>query len=172
MLSGRERPFGGRLVVGGLLLPEQREAVHRAATLIDLAGRGHRTDAPEQARARLVSFSPAGAARSCSACRSSRTGSGLRCGRTERPCRSPCEPLSSRRSMALASDVQVAVLVGLDDLPPGERGQAERLADALADDGLAVLLLTGEPESSVAQVLVGDAAGAAYGNSGGGTVHE
>jgi RND superfamily putative drug exporter len=37
VLTGRARPAAGELVVGGLLLPEQRERVNRAATVVDLA---------------------------------------------------------------------------------------------------------------------------------------
>ena len=37
VLTGRARPVSGELVVGGLLLPEQRERVNRTATVIDLA---------------------------------------------------------------------------------------------------------------------------------------
>ena len=37
VLAGRRRAFSGELVVGGHLVPEQREAVNREATYIDLA---------------------------------------------------------------------------------------------------------------------------------------
>ena len=36
VLAGRRRPFSGELVVDGLLLPEQREAVNRRTTLVEL----------------------------------------------------------------------------------------------------------------------------------------
>src|SRR5207244_1411067 len=39
VLAGRARPATGHLVVGGLLLPEQREAVNQVATMVDLAAR-------------------------------------------------------------------------------------------------------------------------------------
>ena len=61
VLAGRRRAFSGELVVGGHLVPEQREAVNREATYIDLAhGAAAAPGAVEEqvrARARLASFS-------------------------------------------------------------------------------------------------------------------
>src|SRR4051794_33378439 len=59
VLAGRSRPASGRLLVAGLLLPEQREAVNQVATMVDLAAPPP-VDAERlvAARARLVSFSP------------------------------------------------------------------------------------------------------------------
>ncbi len=37
VLAGRARPAAGRLLVAGLLLPEQRESVNQVATMVDLA---------------------------------------------------------------------------------------------------------------------------------------
>ena len=60
VLSGRARPHGGKIVVDGLLLPEQREAVNRVATMVDLGGTRLRDTVADtvRERARLLSFSP------------------------------------------------------------------------------------------------------------------
>jgi hypothetical protein len=77
-------------------------------------------------------------------------------------------------ALALASGAEVAVLVGLEDLAAPERARAEALAGALAERGMAVLLVVGEagpPPTSGEQVLVGSA-GATYTDNGSGGTHE
>ena len=176
VLSGRERPLSGQLVVDGLLLPEQREAVNRAATLIDVAGPeldGEFSDVV-RARARLVSFSArqrrayAEHAEDLVAQLGADLGPDSDAGPT-----AAVQAAVVQASLALASDAQVAVLVGLDDLPPSQRARVEALSDELAERGVAVLLLTREADHPpTAQVLVGSAAGETHGENGSRRTHE
>ena len=68
------------------------------------------------------------------------------------------------------------MLVGLGDLDPPARAQAEQLAGELADRGVAVLLVVGDadppPTGQTAQVLVGSIAGATQAENGSGVTHE
>ncbi len=172
VLAGRERPFGGRLVVNGLLLPEQREAVNRVATLIDLAtpATGDSADQMVLARARLMSFSARERRRYAERAADlvgqleAAVGPGV-----------ALQQPVVQAALALASDAELAVLVGLDDLDPPQRARAERLASELADRDVAVLLIVGEASPSMeadAQVLVGSVAGATQRDNGSGVAHE
>ena len=143
VLAGRERPFGGRLVVAGLLLPEQREAVNQAATLIDLADQGLVGDVESTvwARARLVSFSRGERRRYAE--RAEQQVARLR------EAWDPQGPLPGavvESALAIASNAKVAVVVGLEDLPAREQAQAESLAESLARSGVAVVLVVGAAE--------------------------
>ena len=131
VLAGRERPFGGHLVVAGLLLPEQREAVNQVATLIDLAAPNpsHDVESAVWSRARLESFSR-----------------GERRRYAERALRQitrlqealgPEDALQGavvESALAIASNAKVAVLVGLEELSaPGRAERARRrVAPAMA----------------------------------------
>ena len=173
VLSGRERPFGGRLVVCGLLLPEQREAVNRTATLIDLAApaAGGGADEMVRTRARLLSFSPRERRRYAEHASDlvSQLEVAVRPG-------AALQRAVVEAALALASSAEVAVLVGLGDLDPPVRAQAEQLAGELADRGVAVLLVVGEadppPTGQTGQVLVGSIAGATQAENGSGVTHE
>ena len=136
VLAGRSRPASGRLLVAGLLLPEQREAVNQVATTVDLAAPPVDAERLVAARARLVSFSPrqrqAYAARAAGlvAELSGTTGESLRGAVLE-------------AALAVASHAEVIVLVGLDELDADHRMAAGALAEELAGRGLAVLLVDG-----------------------------
>jgi hypothetical protein len=136
VLAGRSRPASGRLLVAGLLLPEQREAVNQVATTVDLAAPPVDAERLVAARARLVSFSPrqrqAYAARAAGlvAELSGTTGESLRGAVLE-------------AALAVASRAEVIVLVGLDELDADHRMAAGALAEELAGRGLAVLLVDG-----------------------------
>ncbi|MET0998403.1 MAG: MMPL family transporter, partial [Marmoricola sp.] len=174
VLSGRERPASGQLVVDGLLLPEQREAVNRAATLIDVAGPGLTGEVGDvvRERARLTSFWMR-QRRDFAAHASDlveQLGAAIGSGTAAAPS-SSLEAAVVEASLALAGDAQVAVLVGLDALPPAERPRAEVLANELADHGVAVLLLTREADPRpTGQLLVGS--GIDLGENGSGRSHE
>ncbi len=59
VLVGRQRPVGGELIVGGLLLPEQREAVYATAAFVEVGRPGDdERSVPEQIRARGQLSSP------------------------------------------------------------------------------------------------------------------
>jgi RND superfamily putative drug exporter len=148
VLAGRRRAFSGELVVGGHLVPEQREAVNREATYIDLA---HGAAAPgaleEQVRerARLASFSR----------RHRRTFEARATGLVEDLTTSvPVEPHDEGRlrqavadaAMGIAGGVTVIVLSGLptQDESVG-RTWADSLAVELVSRGMTVILLQGEP---------------------------
>ena len=148
VLAGRRRAFSGELVVGGHLVPEQREAVNRAATLIDLAqgaAPAPRTvEEQVRERARLASFSRRE--------RRAFDGSGHRPGRgpdRQRPRRTGRPGPRSEQAVAdaalgIAGGVTVIVLSGL---PPRKTRLGRTLADALAAElarrGVTVILLAG-----------------------------
>jgi RND superfamily putative drug exporter len=173
VLSGRERPFDGNLVVGGLLLPEQREAVNRTVTLIDLTAPLTGSGAGEmvRARARLVTFSLRQRRRYAE------RASDL-VGQLEVAVRPgvALEGAVVEAALTLASNAEVAVLVGLDDLEKPQRERAEQLARELSDRGVAVVLVVGNadrPQSgAIGEVLVGSIAGATQADNGSGVTHE
>jgi putative drug exporter of the RND superfamily len=180
VLAGRKRPLGGELVVGGLLLPEQREAVNRTATLVDVAGPGLDRSVAEElrARSRLVSFSTR--QRRAHTDRAARllgelTGALDRGAGAAGPSAS-MEAAVVEASLAVASQVTVVVLVGTDELPVPERTRAEVLAHELADRGLAVVVVAhepvGPPGGDAGQVLVGSAPGTSYAGQGPEVSHE
>ncbi|WP_231389041.1 MMPL family transporter [Marmoricola sp. URHB0036] len=160
VLAGRSRPASGRLLVAGLLLPEQREAVNQVATMVDLAAPPP-VDAERlvAARARLVSFSPrqrqAYAVRAAGlvAELSGTTGESLRGAVLE-------------AALAVSSCAEVIVLVGLDELDADHRTAASALAEELAGRGLAVLLVDGAAAPAY------EKAGPELVESGAGATHE
>ncbi|QBR93832.1 MMPL family transporter [Nocardioides euryhalodurans] len=146
VLVGRTPARGGELVVGGRLLPEQREEVNRAATLVEL-GRADPASVTEErirATARLAS-----SRRSVQREHVDRTlalaaeldahvgpgGSAV------------LWPATVQAAQALARQVEVVVLSGRDDLLlADDRRRADRLAAALADRGAGVVLLRTAPD--------------------------
>ena len=136
LLAGRSRPAGGRLVVGGLLLPEQREAVNRLATMVDLAAPPPADpDATVTARTRLTSFSPRGRRAYAAQVRALVEELTAVLGRDVLP------SAVIESALAVAARAEVVVLVGLDDLTPDEQHAADVLAGAVARHGLAVLVV-------------------------------
>jgi hypothetical protein len=144
VLAGRARHRGGELVVGGRLLPEQREEVNRLATLVEL-GRDQR-DADEvhqhlHETARVAS--PLRRTRREHVDRTLDLVDEL--GEAVGPASTrSLDPALVQAAQALVHGVEVIVLTGLDDLLlADDRQRAERLAEALADRGVAVVLLDG-----------------------------
>ena len=141
VLVGRATAQGGELVVGGRLLPEQREEVNLVATLVEL-DRGDPAVVTEEAiraTARLTS----------------RRRSTQR-GHVDRTLALASElgtlvgsddsrtlwPATVQAAQAVARDVELIALAGTDDLLLTEdRQRAERLAAELAELGPAVVLL-------------------------------
>jgi hypothetical protein len=157
VLAGRARPASGRLLVAGLLLPEQRESVNQVATMVEVAAPPPPdVDGLVGARARLVSFSPRKrreyAARVTSLVDelSAAAGGSLHAAVLE-------------AALAVASHTEVIVLVGVDELTSDDRAALGTLADELARRGLAVLIVGGqEATQDAGPVLVESGAGAAH----------
>jgi putative drug exporter of the RND superfamily len=160
LLAGRAKPVDGRLVVGGLLLPEQRESVNQLATMVDLADRPP-VDAERtiHERARLSSFSP----------RRRRAYAAHVVDLVDElspvPGADSLRPAVVAAAMAVADHAEVIVLVGIDELSADDRAAADGLTDQLARHGLAVLVVDGHaPPSSdeAGPVLVESGAGAGH----------
>ena len=150
VLVGRTRHQGGELVVSGRLLPEQREEVNRLATVVELGLDQRDDDAlQEDLRETARVASPLRRTRREHVDHTLALVSEL--GEAAGPAASRAlGPAVVEAAQALASEVEVVVLTGLDDLLlADDRRRAERLAGALADRGVAVLLLDGAPEPRV-----------------------
>ena len=150
VLVGRTRHRAGELVVGGRLLPEQREEVNRLATLVELGLDQRDDDAVQQdLRATAQVASPLRRSRREHVDHTLALVSEL--GEAVGPAASRVlGPAVVQAAQALAHGVEVVVLTGLDDLLLSEdRQRAERLASALADRGVAVVLLDGAPQPTV-----------------------
>jgi RND superfamily putative drug exporter len=153
VLTGRARPVSGELVVGGLLLPEQRERVNRAATVIDLADPASEDELSWwlQTSERL-----AGGSRTAQRERLDHTVAVV--DDLERAL-GPGSPHTLhaalvRSAHAVTSGASIVVVSGLDWLLlADDRHRSERLVDDLAARGLGVVLLvapaevTPEPDS-------------------------
>ncbi|GAA2126117.1 MMPL family transporter [Nocardioides bigeumensis] len=141
VLAGRTRPSGGELVVDGLLLPEQREQVNRVASVVDLTGSS--TEAELEQRIRATARLSSGSRR---ARREQLDRTVALVGELKRAIGSG-SPHTMRSALvdaaqAVASGVRTVVITGLDALLLAQdRHRTERLADALAGHGLAVVLL-------------------------------
>jgi hypothetical protein len=145
-------------MVSGRLLPEQREEVNRVATMIDLAAPPPATgfESEVAARARLVSFSRRH--RRAYATRVSGLVHDLAraIGST-----GSLHPALVQAALAVAAQIEVVVLVGIDDLIDDDRVRATALAHELATRGVAVLLVGDlpAPAAEPAHVLVESGAG-------------
>ncbi len=142
VLVGRTRAQGGELVVAGRLLPEQREEVNLAATLVELDGAAV-TEQTIRATARLTSRRRSiqrehvdhTLALAAELARLVGTGGSD----------TTLWPATLQSAQAVARGVELIVLTGTDDLPlPEDRQRAERLAAGLAELGPAVVLLRGD----------------------------
>ncbi len=146
VLAGRRPAVAGELVVGGLLLPEQREAVNRAATLLELARRraspgglgrrircatGHGLASLSRPPATTSSTEPAPARWS--------TSSRQRQLRTARM--APSLQRSCDAALGLRSGVDVFVFSGLDAQTEPDRRSAGLLAEELARRGATVVVV-------------------------------
>jgi RND superfamily putative drug exporter len=150
VLAGRTRPSGGELVVDGLLLPEQREQVNRVASVVDLTGSS--TEAELEQRIRATARLSSGSRR---ARREQLDRTVALVGELERAI-GPGSPHTMRSALvdaaqAVASGVRTVVITGLDALLLAQdRHRTERLADALAGHGLAVVLLLTHADETAA----------------------
>jgi RND superfamily putative drug exporter len=160
VLAGRARPASGHLMVGGRLLPEQREDVNRVATMIDLAASPPTGsfDATIAARARLVSFSRRHRRRYATQVATLVHDLARALGST-----GSLHPALVEASLAVAGRIEVMVLIGIDELSADDRVRATALAGELAGRGVAVLLVGSQPAPVVEepeQVLVESGTGA------------
>jgi RND superfamily putative drug exporter len=153
VLTGRARPVSGELVVGGLLLPEQRERVNRAATVIDLADPASEDELSWwlQTSERL-----AGGSRTAQRERLDRTVTAVEELEHVIGPGSPhtLQAAVVRSAHAVTSGASILVVSGLDWLLlADDRYRSERLVEDLAARGLGVVLLlaraeaTSEPDS-------------------------
>ena len=141
VLSGRGRAHSGQVVVDGLLLPEQREAVNRAATTVDLRGPGLTDTVADtiRDRARLLSFS-----------RHERRAYAARAGDllaelsvAVGPSSGALEAALVECALAMASHAEVLVLVGHEVLVEPDQARVGVLAAEIARHGRAVVLVGG-----------------------------
>jgi RND superfamily putative drug exporter len=156
VLVGRQRPCAGDLVVGGLLLPEQRESVQRRAVLVqvDLTD-GARPDAVVRDAARLAAWSRHGRAafvERADAFRDSLTAAVRHVGEAPGPVgRAGVESAVTGAAVAAAGGAVLVVVVGEgpeSSVPPGT-GRA--IARDLSEHGVtAVLLDPGAPAAPAA----------------------
>ncbi len=145
VLAGRQRPADGELVVCGLLLPEQREAVHRLATVIDLTGPIVPADLSEtvRARARLVSFSVRQRSRFASRATTLVGELHAALGPVVDGARQSTVVRVAlvQAGLALAAGTELVVVVGADEVEARERAALDQLATELARRGTAVVLV-------------------------------
>jgi hypothetical protein len=149
VLVGRAAPARGELVVGGYLLPEQRQSVQQAAALIEL---GRPPDDRAQAQLRIESRARVSSYSSRRRQEFVAQTSGLldQLGAAVDGSGSGVVPAAVvDGALALGGGADVLVLAGLDHLPdPAERRRAEALAEELARHDAAVIVLTSEEEPS------------------------
>jgi len=160
VLAGRRRPFSGELVVDGLLLPEQREAVNRKATFIELGRRdGPAGPVDEEVRAAAHLATLSMWRRRAFVERTFETIDELTAAATAEPTvHAPGEADGNdasvdaaivEASLAIAGGATVIVMTGTEHLTGvGERDRAESLAVELARRGVTVIVLGGERDRS------------------------
>ncbi len=148
VLVGRLRPAAGELVVGGLLLPEQREAVLTSAAFVDV-GRPRQDDRPlaEQVddRARLAATT--GRHRSDFASRGTAMMERLDdataavTGQAGPVGRAVVGAAVVEAALAVAGGVRLLVLIEEGPESAAPAGTAEALAQRLSEDGVTIVLL-------------------------------
>jgi putative drug exporter of the RND superfamily len=143
VLAGRRPAAGGELVVDGLLLPEQREAVIQRTALLELSALDRSEGSVEDRvrdRVRMLSLS-----------RRRREELGARAQQLVRELAAVVTPRGADGAIAsavveaalgLTDEVDVFVLSGLEGLLHADRESAELLAGTLADRGATVLVVS------------------------------
>ena len=163
VLVGRQRGSAGELVVAGLLLPEQRESVHRAAAFVDvdapaLAEDPHPEEVLVAERARASSFSRRRRAAFVAAAteRLERYDAAVGAG----PARSSADTRAAVLEAALAVTGGAGLVVLHEERPDStvRRGTARALAGALSADGATVVLLVDGEQVDDEQETAGPAA--------------
>jgi hypothetical protein len=142
VLAGRRAAVGGELVVDGLLLPEQREAVIRRTSVLEV-GEPDRSSGTVAARVRdrtrLRTLS--GRRRQELADRALAIVDELAAATAPAGADGDLAPVVVDTALALAEGVDLFVLSGLDGQPEPTRHAAGRLADELARRGATVLVV-------------------------------
>ncbi|HEX5088473.1 MAG TPA: MMPL family transporter [Nocardioides sp.] len=147
VLAGRRPAAGGELVVDGLLLPEQREAVIQRTALLDLAALDRSEGSVEdRVRDRVRMLSLSRRRRDELAARAQQQVRELASVVTPRGAGGAIASAVVEAGLGLTQEVDVFVLSGLEGLPDVDRGSAELLARTLADRGATVLVVSGSTE--------------------------
>ena len=153
VLTGRRRPAAGEVVVDGLLLPEQRDAVQRVSALVDVGGAEDPRPYAEKVRerARVAAVGPRSRRRFVS-------DAGDLVARLLRDQEEPqVRAAAVEAALAVAGGARLVVLLERDAAAPSGPAVAA-LARALADEDATVLVVTEAPPTVAAQGRAEDAA--------------
>jgi RND superfamily putative drug exporter len=154
VLAGRRAAHGGELVVDGLLLPEQREAVLRRTALLELEGAEHTEGSLEDRvhdRVRLLTLS-----------RRKRDELGASALALVDQLVAATAPQGARGALAsaivdaalgLCHDVDLFVLTGVESQDEPDRDSAERLAGELGTRGATVVVVAAGAGSLVSAAV-------------------
>ena len=148
VLAGRRSPEAGELVVDGLLLPEQREAVLRRTALLELEGAEHTEGSLEERvhdRVRLLTLS--GRRRDELGASALAQVDQLVAATAPQGARGALASAIVDAALGLCHDVDLFVLTGLESQDEPDRGSAEALAGELATRGATVLVVARAPGS-------------------------
>jgi len=149
VLGGRRRAESGELVVDGLLLPEQREAVLRRTALLELEGAEHTEGSLEERvhdRVRLLTLS--GRKRDELGASALAQVDQLVAAVAPQGARGALASAIVDAALGLCHDVDLFVLTGLEAQSAPDRGSMERLAEELTTRGATVVIVA-EPARPV-----------------------
>ncbi len=150
VLVGRQHAYDGELVVGGLLLPEQRELVHTTAAYVEVGRGGDERPVAEQVEVRARLTTGSGRRRSDFEDRALAWAADLQAaagsvgGRPGPVGRAATRAAVVEAAMAVAGGVGLLVLIEEGPESNVPAGTAEALAVALAREGVTVVLLRPE----------------------------
>ena len=142
VLSARRTPSSGELVVDGLLVPEQREAVVRRTALLELTSPDRSEGSVEDRvhdRVRLEAIS--GRRRRALTEQALGLVQELAAVATPQGAEGSVASAVVEAALGLGNGADVFVLSGLEDQPEADRRAAERLAEELARRGATVLVV-------------------------------
>ncbi len=142
VLSARRTPSSGELVVDGLLVPEQREAVVRRTALLELTSPDRSEGSVEDRvhdRVRLEAMS--GRKRRALTEQALGLVQELAAVATPQGAEGSVASAVVEAALGLGNGADVFVLSGLEDQPEADRRAAERLAEELARRGATVLVV-------------------------------
>ena len=143
VLSARRTPSSGELVVDGLLVPEQREAVVRRTALLELTSPDRSEGSVEDRvhdRVRLEAIS--GRRRRALTEQALGLVQELAAVATPQGAEGSVASAVVEAALGLGNGADVFVLSGLEDQPEADRRAAERLAEELARRGATVLVVS------------------------------
>ncbi len=143
VLAGRRPAARGELVVDGLLLPEQREAVFQRTALLELSALDRSEGSVEdRVRDRVRMLSLSRRRRAELDARARQLVGELAAVVTPRGADGAIASAVVEAALCLTDDVDVFVLSGLEGLLDADRESAELLAGTLADRGATVLVVS------------------------------